>query len=61
MTNTVRAIPEAEEVDREAIVQSIRAMEAEVQAYVPGYRLKADPVFERLPTPWGSGRWFPCS
>ncbi len=53
MTNTVRAIPSEEEFDREAVVASVRRMEAEVQAYVPGYRLKADPVFERLPTPWG--------
>jgi len=53
MTNTVRAIPLEEGFDREAVVASVRAMEREVQAYVPGYRLKADPVFERLPTPWG--------
>jgi acetaldehyde dehydrogenase len=53
MTNTVRAIPLEEGFDREAVVASVRAMEQEVQAYVPGYRLKADPVFERLPTPWG--------
>jgi acetaldehyde dehydrogenase len=53
MTNTVRAIPLKEGFDREAVVASVRAMEQEVQAYVPGYRLKADPVFERLPTPWG--------
>ena len=53
MTNTVRCIPEDEGFDREAVVASVRAMEREVQAYVPGYRLKADPVFERLPTPWG--------
>ncbi|WP_135256831.1 acetaldehyde dehydrogenase (acetylating) [Thermus caldilimi] len=52
MTNTVRVIPKGE-VDREAVVASVRAMEQEVQAYVPGYHLKADPVFELLPTPWG--------
>lgn len=56
MTNTVRCIPEDEGFDREAVVASVRAMEREVQAYVPGYRLKADPVFERLPTPWGAHR-----
>lgn len=61
MTNTVRCIPEDEGFDREAVVASVRAMEREVQAYVPGYRLKADPVFERLPTPWGSAPWSPCS
>ncbi len=53
MTNTVRVIPLDEGFDREAVVASVRRMEAEVQAYVPGYRLKADPIFERLPTPWG--------
>ncbi|WP_114314070.1 acetaldehyde dehydrogenase (acetylating) [Thermus caldifontis] len=53
MTNTVRTIPQDEDFDRDTLVASVRAMEAEVQTYVPGYRLKADPVFERLPTPWG--------
>lgn len=32
--------------DREAIVESIREMADEVQAYVPGYRLTADPQFD---------------
>jgi acetaldehyde dehydrogenase len=32
--------------DRDAIVSSVRAMEAEVQAYVPGYRLLRDPQFD---------------
>ncbi len=56
MTNTVRCVPGNEEFSREDIVASVRRMEAEVQSYVPGYRLKADPVFEKLPTPWGE-RW----
>ena len=34
------------EPDRQAITASIREMEAEVQRYVPGYRLKFDPVFD---------------
>jgi acetaldehyde dehydrogenase len=33
-------------VDEAAVVESIRAMEAEVQLYVPGYRLTADPQFD---------------
>lgn len=45
MRNTVFcALPDG--YDEEAITASILAMEAEVQAYVPGYRLKAEPVFE---------------
>jgi len=56
MTNTVRCVPKEQDFDRRAIVDSVRRMEAEVQHYVPGYRLRADPVFERLPTPWGE-RW----
>jgi acetaldehyde dehydrogenase len=33
-------------VDEAAVVTSIRAMEAQVQVYVPGYRLTADPQFD---------------
>ncbi|MBI5103906.1 MAG: acetaldehyde dehydrogenase (acetylating) [Solirubrobacterales bacterium] len=32
--------------DHDAVAESIRDMVAEVAAYVPGYRLKADPQFE---------------
>jgi acetaldehyde dehydrogenase len=35
-----------DDADRDAIVESVRAMEADVQAYVPGYRLTADPQFD---------------
>lgn len=35
-----------EEGHEEAILQSIQEMEKEVQAYVPGYKLKAEPFFE---------------
>nr|A1UM81.1 RecName: Full=Acetaldehyde dehydrogenase 1; AltName: Full=Acetaldehyde dehydrogenase [acetylating] 1 [Mycobacterium sp. KMS]Q1B2X0.1 RecName: Full=Acetaldehyde dehydrogenase 1; AltName: Full=Acetaldehyde dehydrogenase [acetylating] 1 [Mycobacterium sp. MCS] len=38
------AIPE--DVDRDAIAQSIRDVVAEVQTYVPGYRLLNDPQFD---------------
>lgn len=45
MRNTVFcALPEG--YDADAIVQSILDMEAEVQTYVPGYRLKAEPQIE---------------
>lgn len=49
MTNTVFAVPRAapDELDEPAVTRSLREMEASVQRYVPGYRLKSDPVFER--------------
>ena len=34
------------DVDQQAVVDSVRAMEAEVQEYVPGFRLTADPQFD---------------
>jgi acetaldehyde dehydrogenase len=34
------------DVDEEAVIRSIREMEADVQTYVPGYRLTADPQFD---------------
>jgi acetaldehyde dehydrogenase len=53
MRNTIYALLEANEVDRQAIVASVEEMVAAVQAYVPGYRLKNEPVFERCDTPEG--------
>lgn len=45
MRNTVFcALPQG--YDAAAIAASVEAMAAEVQAYVPGYRLKAEPVIE---------------
>ena len=44
MRNTVYALVET--VDQEAITASVRHMAATVQRYVPGYRLKADPLFD---------------
>jgi acetaldehyde dehydrogenase len=34
------------DVDQQAVADSVRAMEAEVQEYVPGFRLTADPQFD---------------
>ena len=45
MRDTIFAAIEPD-ADRDAIVASVRAMEADVQAYVPGYRLTADPQFD---------------
>jgi len=46
MRNTIYALLDSEDVDRKAIVESVEAMVRAVQAYVPGYRLKNEPVFE---------------
>lgn len=53
MRNTIYALLEAADVDRQAIVDSVDEMVAAVQAYVPGYRLKNEPVFEVRDTPDG--------
>jgi acetaldehyde dehydrogenase len=55
MRNTVYcALPEG--ADPGAITRSVEAMVAEVAAYVPGYRLKREPVFDEGPfeTPGGT-------
>lgn len=52
MRNTIYILPE-DEFDERAIQDSVERMEAEVQAYVPGYHLKNVPVFDLLETPWG--------
>jgi len=46
MRNTVYAC--IDQCDRNAVEDSIHAMVASVQEYVPGYRLKSDPVFDEL-------------
>jgi acetaldehyde dehydrogenase len=46
MRNTIYALLESEEVDRQAIIDSVEEMVTAVQAYVPGYRLRNEPVFE---------------
>jgi acetaldehyde dehydrogenase len=44
MKNTIYAAVES--VDREAILASIEEAVAGVQQYVPGYRLKTEPIFD---------------
>jgi len=46
MRNTIYVLLDKEDVDRDEIVESVEAMVKAVQAYVPGYRLKNEPVFE---------------
>ena len=53
MRNTIYALLASAEVDEQAITSSIEEMAASVQAYVPGYRLKNPPVFEKRDTPTG--------
>lgn len=53
MRNTIFALLESDDVDEQAIASSIEEMVTSVQAYVPGYRLKSPPVFERRDTPQG--------
>jgi len=53
MRNTIYVLLESEDVDRQAIVDSVEEMVTAVQAYVPGYRLKNEPVFEIRDTPEG--------
>lgn len=47
MRDTVLCV--VDDCDREAITRSVEAMVAEVQAYVPGYRLKQQVQFTPLP------------
>lgn len=54
MRNTIYVLLESDNVDREAISDSVEEMVTAVQAYVPGYRLKNAPVFEQRDTPDGS-------
>lgn len=53
MRNTIYVLLDSEEVDRQAIIDSVEEMVMAVQAYVPGYRLKNAPVFEIRDTPQG--------
>jgi acetaldehyde dehydrogenase len=53
MRNTIYALLDSEQVDEQAIIDSIEEMVTSVQAYVPGYRLKNPPVFEKRDTSEG--------
>src|SRR5689334_9382409 len=43
-----------EEADRDAVVESIHQMVGDVQQYVPGYTLRADPQFDEPRPEWGA-------
>ncbi len=63
MRNTVYVIPEAgpeaggangdRELDEEQIKESVEEIVSQIQEYVPGYRLKNGPTFDKRETPWG--------
>lgn len=59
MRNTVYVVPDAGDdagrdgFDAAAIVASVEKVVAEIREYVPGYRLKNEPVFDERETPWG--------
>jgi acetaldehyde dehydrogenase len=53
MRNTIYILLDSEEIDRQGIIDSVEKMVTAVQAYVPGYRLKNEPVFEVRETPGG--------
>ncbi len=55
MRNTVYVVPEGD-FDEGEVVRSVEKIVAEVQKYVPGYRLKDEPVFDVKETPWGEKR-----
>jgi acetaldehyde dehydrogenase len=55
MRNTIYALP-AGDFDEAAVTASVTRMAAEVQSYVPGYRLKGAPLFGEARTPDGPRR-----
>jgi len=46
MRDTIHALIEGEVVNEEEIIESIKEMEQEVKSYVPGYRLRQEPIFD---------------
>jgi len=54
MRNTIYALLDSEDADRRAITASVDKMVKAVQAYVPGYRLKSELVFDVLTLPEGT-------
>ncbi len=45
-SNIPKPLVEGNNVDEEAITKAVRDRETEIQQYVPGYRLKSDPIFD---------------
>lgn len=55
MRNTVYVMPRGD-FDEAGVTRSITEMAAEVRSYVPGYRLKAAPVFDTVKSTTGAHR-----
>ena len=53
MRNTVYVIPKDDEVDEDAITDSVEEVVSDVQKAVPGYQLTNGPTFDERDTPWG--------
>ncbi|MGG7620313.1 acetaldehyde dehydrogenase (acetylating) [Bacillus coreaensis] len=45
MRDTIHVIVKGDQVDEEGITRSIKEMEKQVQEYVPGYKLRQEPIF----------------
>jgi acetaldehyde dehydrogenase (acetylating) len=46
MRDTIHVLVQGEEVKAEEITASVKEMEKQVQSYVPGYRLRQEPIFD---------------
>lgn len=46
MRDTVHVLLSGSDLDQDRVTASIREMEKDVQSYVPGYRLKQDPIYD---------------
>ncbi|RLL45097.1 acetaldehyde dehydrogenase (acetylating) [Oceanobacillus piezotolerans] len=46
MRDTIHALVEGETIDEEGITKSIKEMVSKVQSYVPGYKLRTEPIFD---------------
>lgn len=55
MRNTIYVLPEGD-YDEAGVIRAVEATVAEVQTYVPGYRLKGAPSVEAVTTPLGDFR-----
>lgn len=53
MVNTVYVAINEKDFDVDAIKKSINNMTRDVSEYVPGYRLKTEPIIDYRDTPWG--------
>jgi len=63
MRNTISCALPAD-ADRDAVTASVHAMRDRVAAYVPGYRLRTDPIFDEdklilFVEVEGAGDWLP--